>query len=54
VLVGIALLPDMRMSLVVSAVWVAVVYVAYRFYVGKSAADAAQDADVGNPQDQLV
>ncbi len=32
VLVCIAILPDMRMSLVVSAVWVAVVYVAYRFY----------------------
>ncbi|WP_322094315.1 amino acid permease [Paraburkholderia bannensis] len=54
VLVGIALLPDMRMSLVVSAVWVFVVYVAYRFYVGKDAANAAQDADVPNRRDQLV
>jgi amino acid transporter, AAT family len=32
VMVCIAILPDMRMSLVVSGVWVAVVYVAYRFY----------------------
>jgi AAT family amino acid transporter len=32
VLACIAILPDMRMSLLVSAAWVAVVYVAYRFY----------------------
>ncbi|GAB3628145.1 amino acid permease [Pandoraea terrae] len=33
VMVCIAALPDMRMSLVVSGVWVAVVSVAYRFYI---------------------
>ncbi|KAF7959301.1 D-alanine/D-serine/glycine permease [Cupriavidus sp. UYMU48A] len=32
VLACIAILPDMRMSLLVSAVWVGVVYLAYRFY----------------------
>ncbi|MBB6584852.1 amino acid permease [Ralstonia solanacearum] len=32
VMVCIAILPDMRMSLAVSGVWVAVVFVAYRFY----------------------
>lgn len=34
VMVCIAILPDMRMSLAVSAAWVLVVYVAYRFYTG--------------------
>ena len=32
VMVCIAILPDMRMSLAVSGVWVAVVFVAYKFY----------------------
>lgn len=32
VLVCIAILPDMRMSLIVSAAWVAIVFVAYKFY----------------------
>jgi len=32
VLACIAILPDMRMSLLVSVVWVGIVYVAYRFY----------------------
>lgn len=32
VLACIAILPDMRMSLLVSAAWVGIVYVAYRFY----------------------
>lgn len=32
VMVCIAILPDMRMSLVVSGVWVFAVYIAYRFY----------------------
>jgi AAT family amino acid transporter len=31
-MVCIAILPDMRMSLVVSGVWVAIVFVAYKFY----------------------
>lgn len=35
VIVGIAILPDMRISLLVSAIWVAVVFVAYRFYTRK-------------------
>ncbi|SAL81022.1 amino acid permease-associated region [Caballeronia arvi] len=54
VLVGIAILPDMRMSLVVSAVWVAVVYVAYRFYVRKGASQTSESGGLGEAKDQLV
>lgn len=32
VMISIAFLPDMRISLLVSAVWVAIVFVAYKFY----------------------
>ena len=35
VLVCIAILPDMRVSLVVSACWVVVVFIAYRFYTAR-------------------
>ncbi len=35
VIVCMGFLPDMRMSLVVSAVWVAIVFVAYKFYTKK-------------------
>ncbi|MEX3815946.1 amino acid permease [Paraburkholderia sp. BR13439] len=54
VLAGIAILPDMRMSLVVSAVWVAVVYVAYRFFVGKGAMRSDSEAELREPKDQLA
>ncbi|MEM5388266.1 amino acid permease [Paraburkholderia phymatum] len=54
VLVGIAILPDMRMSLVVSAVWVLVVYAAYRFYVRKDVSQARDELEVGKPEDQLA
>lgn len=47
VLACIAILPDMRMSLVVSAVWVAIVYVAYRFYTKDERAAVPKLA--GNP-----
>ncbi|MDR5809212.1 amino acid permease [Caballeronia sp. LZ019] len=54
VLVGIAILPDMRMSLVVSAVWVAVVYVAYRFYVRNDASETSANGELGEVKDQLA
>lgn len=41
VMTCIAFLPDMRMSLVVSGVWVAVVFVAYKFYTRKERMAAA-------------
>ncbi|MBP0623682.1 amino acid permease [Cupriavidus consociatus] len=41
VLVCIAILPDMRMSLVVSAVWVGIVFVAYKFYTSEQKAALA-------------
>ena len=43
VMVCIAILPDMRMSLVVSAVWVFVVYLAYRFYTRAEKAVLAEE-----------
>lgn len=44
VMVCIAILPDMRMSLVVSGVWVFVVFIAYRFYTRKDAVLAGAPA----------
>jgi AAT family amino acid transporter len=44
VLACIAVLPDMRMSLLVSAVWVGIVYVAYRFYTREERAEAPKFA----------
>jgi AAT family amino acid transporter len=41
VIVCIAILPDMRMSLIVSGVWVGVVFVAYKFYTRNGRALAA-------------
>jgi AAT family amino acid transporter len=44
VIVCMGFLPDMRMSLVVSAVWVAIVFIAYKFYTKKDTAkDIAKD-----------
>jgi AAT family amino acid transporter len=40
VMVCIAILPDMRMSLVVSGVWVAIVFAAYKFYTRHETAPA--------------
>jgi AAT family amino acid transporter len=54
VLVGIAILPDMRMSLLVSAVWVAVVFMAYKFYVRKETARAKGGAEAGEARDLLA
>lgn len=46
VVLCMAFLPDMRISLVVSAVWVAVVFVAYRFYTrGRDVAVAGLPAE---------
>ncbi|KHK50947.1 D-alanine/D-serine/glycine permease [Ralstonia sp. A12] len=44
VMVCIAILPDMRMSLVVSGVWVFVVFIAYRFYTRNDAVLAGTPA----------
>ncbi|RQR68697.1 MULTISPECIES: amino acid permease [unclassified Burkholderia] len=45
VMVCIAILPDMRMSLIVSAVWVGVVFVAYRIHTRhETARDGAHEA----------
>ena len=45
VIVCMGILPEMRMSLVVSAVWVAIVFVAYEFYTKKDTAkDIAKDS----------
>ncbi|CAL8480790.1 Uncharacterized amino acid permease YtnA (plasmid) [Caballeronia sp. S22] len=54
VMVGISILPDMRMSLVVSAIWVFVVYIAYRFYVRKEAAQDAANAEPAEVKDLLA
>jgi AAT family amino acid transporter len=54
VLTGIAILPDMRISLVVSAVWVFVVFVAYKFYVRKDAAPASVVVEASEPKDMLA
>ncbi|MEX3980498.1 amino acid permease [Paraburkholderia sp. EG287A] len=51
VLIGIAILPDMRISLVVSAVWVFVVFVAYKFYVRKDATRASVVVEGSEPKD---
>ncbi|TKC92236.1 amino acid permease [Trinickia terrae] len=40
VMICIAVLPDMRMSLVVSGVWVVVVFIAYKFYTRSETAPA--------------
>jgi AAT family amino acid transporter len=54
VLTGIAILPDMRISLVVSAVWVFVVFVAYKFYVRKDAVRASVVVEASEPKDMLA
>ncbi|GAA3332848.1 hypothetical protein GCM10020331_094570 [Ectobacillus funiculus] len=36
VIVCMGFLPDMRMALVVSAIWVAIVFVAYKFYTKRT------------------
>jgi AAT family amino acid transporter len=51
VLVGIAILPDMRMSLVVSAVWVFVVFIAYKFYVKNETASTSITSETANAKD---
>ncbi|WP_028204546.1 amino acid permease [Paraburkholderia nodosa] len=51
VLTGIAILPDMRISLVVSAVWVFVVFVAYKFYVRNDATRASVVVEASEPKD---
>ncbi|SOZ09623.1 amino acid permease [Cupriavidus taiwanensis] len=47
VLVCIAILPDMRMSLIVSASWVAIVFVAYKFYTREGRPGLAEMPNVG-------
>ncbi|SOY70350.1 amino acid permease [Cupriavidus taiwanensis] len=49
VLVCIAILPDMRMSLMVSAAWVAIVFVAYKFYT-REAQPALADLPDADPR----
>ncbi|SPK75898.1 Uncharacterized amino acid permease YtnA (plasmid) [Cupriavidus taiwanensis] len=49
VLVCIAILPDMRMSLMVSAAWVAIVLVAYKFYT-REAQPALADLPDADPR----
>ncbi|HWC24158.1 MAG TPA: amino acid permease [Flexivirga sp.] len=49
VIVCIAFLPNMRISLLVSAIWGAVVYVAYRIYIRRPAPSGADD-----PTDERV
>ncbi|AFQ51140.1 D-alanine/D-serine/glycine permease [Burkholderia sp. A9] len=48
VIACIAILPDMRMSLIVSGVWVGVVFVAYKFYTRH---DTALAADAPEPRE---
>ncbi|MBN3785370.1 amino acid permease [Burkholderia sp. Ac-20353] len=52
VLVCIAILPDMRMSLVVSTAWVAVVFVAYKLYVRAEASPARAAVESHDAKDQ--
>ena len=47
----IAILPDMRMSLVVSAVWVAFVYGVYRFYIRNEATRTDAACESCDPKD---
>ncbi|MEX3693843.1 hypothetical protein AB3X91_33855 [Paraburkholderia sp. BR14263] len=54
VLTGIAILPDMRISLVVSAVWVFIVFVAYKFYVRKDATRTSVVVEASEPKDMLA
>ena len=54
VLVGIAILPDMRISLVVSAVWVFMVFVAYKFYVRNDATRASVAVEASDVKDMLA
>lgn len=54
VLVGIAILPDMRMSLVVSAIWVFVVFIAYKFYVKNDTVSTTVTAETANAKDLPV
>ncbi|AXF26014.1 amino acid permease [Burkholderia pyrrocinia] len=54
VMVCIAILPDMRMSLIVSAVWVGVVFIAYKIYTRhETARDGLRDAP-RDPEDVPV
>ncbi|SDE36919.1 amino acid permease [Sporomusa acidovorans] len=46
VLICIAILPDMRMSLVVSGVWVFIVYIAYKFYTKNEAKELSVKQDL--------
>ncbi|WP_427307451.1 amino acid permease [Cupriavidus sp. H39] len=47
VLVCIAILPDMRMSLIVSASWVGIVFVAYKFYTREAQPALADMSNAG-------
>ncbi|MBN3779132.1 amino acid permease [Burkholderia sp. Ac-20345] len=51
VMACIAILPDMRMSLVVSAVWVAFVYGVYRFYIRNEATRTDAACESCDPKD---
>ncbi|MFP6561963.1 amino acid permease [Paraburkholderia sp. B3] len=54
VLVGIAILPDMRISLVVSAVWVFVVFVGYKFYIRNESSRTSVSVETGDAKDMLA
>ncbi|HDR9173060.1 TPA: amino acid permease [Burkholderia vietnamiensis] len=54
VIACIAILPDMRMSLIVSGVWVGVVFVAYKFYTRHDTALAADAAEPREAKDLLA
>ncbi|WP_027797032.1 amino acid permease [Paraburkholderia acidipaludis] len=54
VLVGIAILPDMRISLVVSAVWVFVVFIGYKFYVRNESPCTSVSVEAGDAKDMLA
>lgn len=46
VMVIMGILPETRMSLIVSAVWVVIVFIAYKFYSKKNASNEL-DVDLG-------